>query len=161
MRDLGLEDRVDDYRVLDLVDLSSLAAESFDVVVCIGGALSYLLDQERVGIRQMLRVLKPGGRMVLGVMSLLSTVVLFMGGLKAEKDAIGPDNMRWLLETGIQHCEHHAATEHCCHMMTSADVDALLEGEAVDVVERRAAGVLGMAGEEALNAVRDDEERGR
>ena len=158
MRDLGLEDRVDDYRVLDLVDLSSLAPESFDVVVCIGGALSYLLDQERVGIRQMLRVLKPGGRMVLGVMSLLSTVVLFMGGLKAEKDAIGLDNMRWLLETGIQHREHHPATEHYCHMMTSADVDALLEGEAVDVVERRAAGVLGMAGEEALNAVRGDEE---
>ena len=43
-------------------------------------------------------------------------------------------------------------------MMTSADVDALLEGEAVDVVDRRAAGVLGMAGEEALNAIRGDEE---
>ena len=28
-------------------------------------------------------------------------------------------------------------------MMTSVDVDALLECEAVDVVERRAAGVLG------------------
>ena len=158
MRDLGLEDRADDYRVLDLVDLSSLAAESFDAVVCIGGALNYLLDQESVGIRQMLRVLKPGGRMVLGVMSLINTVVLFMGGLKAEKDAIGPDNMRWLLETGIQHREHHPATEHYCHMMTSADVDALLEREAVDVVERRAAGVLGMAGEDGLNAVRGDEE---
>ena len=102
-RDLGLEDRVDDYRVLDLVDISSLAAESFDAVVCIGGALSYLLDQEPVGIRQMLRVLKPGGRMVLGVMSLINTVVRFMGALKAEKDAIGLDNMRWLLETGIRH----------------------------------------------------------
>ena len=32
--------------------------------------------------------------------------------LKAEKDAIGLDNMRWLLETGVQHREHHPATEH-------------------------------------------------
>ena len=52
----------------------------------------------------------------------------------------------------------HITAEHYCHMMTSADVDALLADEAVDVVERRAAGVLGMAGEEALNAVRQDEE---
>ena len=43
-------------------------------------------------------------------------------------------------------------------MMTSADVDALLSGEAVDVVQKRAAGVLGMAGEAALNAARDDDE---
>ena len=43
-------------------------------------------------------------------------------------------------------------------MMTSADVDALLGNEEVDVVERRAAGVLGMAGEDALNAVREDDE---
>ena len=65
--------------------------------------------------------------------------------------------MRWLLETGYQDREHHPATEHYCHMMTSADVDALLAREAVDVVEKRAAGVLGMAGEDALNAVRQDD----
>jgi len=43
-------------------------------------------------------------------------------------------------------------------MMISADVDRLLAEEAVDVVERRAAGVLGMAGEAALDAVREDDE---
>ena len=158
MRDLGVLDRVDEYRVLDLADLGVLEAESFDAVVCVGGPLSYLLDKESAGVREMLRVVRPGGIVVLGVMSLISTLVLFMGMVPAETEKIGIDNMRWLLETGYQDREHHPATEHYCHMMTSADIDALLADEAVDVVEKRAADVLGMAGEEALNAVRQDDE---
>ena len=158
MRDLGVLDRVDEYRVLDLADLGALEADSFDAVVCVGGPLSYLLDREADGVREVLRVVRPGGIVVLGVMSLISTLVLFMGMVPAETEKIGIDNMRWLLETGYQDREHHPATEHYCHMMTSADIDALLADEAVDVVERRAAGVLGMAGEEALNAVRKDDD---
>ena len=158
MRDLGVLDRVADYRVLDLVDLGAVEPSSFDAVVCVGGPLSYLLDKESVGVGQILRVVKPGGIVVLGVMSLVNTVVLFMDMLPAEKEAIGLDNLRWLLETGLQDREHHPATEHYCHMMVSADVDRLLAEEAVDVVERRAAGVLGMAGEAALDAVREDDE---
>ncbi len=37
-------------------------------------------------------------------------------------------------------------------------MDALLAEEAVEAVEKRAAGVLGMAGEDALDAVREDDE---
>ncbi len=158
MRDLGVLDRVDEYRVLDLADLGALEAESFDAVVCVGGPLSYLLDREADGVREVLRVVRPGGIVVLGVMSLINTLVLFMGMVPAETEKVGIDNMRWLLETGYQDREHHPATEHYCHMMTSADIDALLADEAVDVLEKRAAGVLGMAGEEALNAVRKDDD---
>lgn len=158
MRELGVLDRVAEYRILDLADLSGLEAESFDAVVCVGGPLSYLLDQESVGVQQVLRVVKPGGTVVLGVMSLINTLVLFMGMLPAEKEANGIDNVRWMLETGLQDREHSLATEHYCHMMTSADLDALLAREPVDLVERRAPGVLGMAGEDALNAIRADDE---
>ena len=158
MQELGVLDRVADYRVLDMVDLGALEPGYFDAVVCVGGPLSYLLDKESAAVAQLLRVVRPGGIVVLGVMSLISTVVLFMDMLPAEKEAIGMDNLRWLLETGFQDREHHPATEHYCHMMTSAGVDSLLAGEAVDVLEKRAAGVLGMAGETALNAVRDDDE---
>lgn len=158
MRNLGVLDLVADYRVLDMVDLGAVEPSSFDAVVCVGGPLSYLLDKEPVGVRQILRVVRPGGIVVLGVMSLVNTVVLFMDMLPAEKEAIGLDNLRWLLETGLQDREHHPATEHYCHMMTSADVDALLAEEPVDVLEKRAAGVLGMAGEAALDAVREDDE---
>lgn len=158
MRDLGVLDQVDEYRILDLADLTVVDAASFDAVVCVGGPLSYLLDKESAGVGQILRVLKAGGIAVVGVMSLINTLVLFMGMLPAEKEANGIDNLRWMLETGFQDREHSHQTEHYCHMMTSADVDALLANAEVDVVEKRAAGVLGMAGEDALNAVREDDE---
>ncbi len=158
MRELGVLDLVAEHEVLDMVDLGALEPGSFDAVVCVGGPLSYLLDKEPVGVQQLLRVVRPGGIVVLGVMSLINTVVLAMGMLPAEKEAIGMDNLRWLLETGLQDREHHPASEHYCHMMTSTDVDRLLAGEPVDVVEKRAAGVLGMAGEAALDAVREDDD---
>ena len=156
MRELGVLDLVAEHEVLDMEDLGALEPRSFDAVVCVGGPLSYLLDKEPVGVQQLLRVVRPGGIVVLGVMSLINTVVLVMDMLPAAKEAIGMDNLRWLLETGLQDREHHPASEHYCHMMTSTDVDRLLAGEPVDVVEKRAAGVLGMAGEAALDAVRED-----
>ena len=158
MQELDLLDSVHEYRVMDLVDLGALERDSFDAVVCIGGPLSYLLDKAPVALQQLVQVLKPHGVAILGVMSLINTVVRFMGIVRAEKGAIGIDNMRWMLETGHQDREHNPTTEHYCHMMTSFDVDELLHNVAVDVVERRAPGLLGLAGEEALNDVHEDVE---
>lgn len=158
MRDLGVLDRVDKYRELDLADLSSLQPESFDAIVCVGGPLSYLLDKKSVGMQQMLRILKSGGIVILGVMSLINSVVRLMRFLPALKRNRGMANTRWLFETGLQDQEHSPETEHYCHMMTSVDVDALLDLDSVEIVERRAAGLLGMAGEEELNAVKADQD---
>ncbi|MCY4144400.1 MAG: class I SAM-dependent methyltransferase [Gammaproteobacteria bacterium] len=156
MGELGLLNLVAEYRQLDLVDLSPLAAESFDAIVCIGGTLSYLLDKASVGVQQMLRTVKPRGIVILGVMSLINSVVRLMHLVPPTKEIRGLTNTRWLLETGLQDQEHNPETEHYCHMMTSADIDELLDLDVVEIVERRAAGLLGMAGEESLNAVRAD-----
>ncbi len=158
MRELGILNKVNAYRLLDLVDLAELNDASFDAVVCIGGPLSYLLDQEKRGVQEVLRVTAPGGIAILGVMSLVSTLIRFMGALILERDAIGIDNLRWILETGIQDRDHTPTTEHYCHMMTSADLDALLDDEEVDVIEKRATGLLSLASEDALADIRNDEE---
>lgn len=158
MSDLGVLDRVGEYRELDLADLSSLHPETFDAIVCVGGPLSYLMDKESVGIQQMLRTLKSGGVVILGVMSLINSVVRLMRFLPALKRNRGLANTRWLFETGLQDQEHSPDTEHFCHMMTSVDADALLDLDSVEIVEKRAAGLLGMAGEEELNAVKADQD---
>ena len=158
MRDLDLLDLVAEYLALDLVDLSAINDGSFDAVVCIGGPLSYLLDKAKIGVQEVLRVVKPGGVMILGVMSLISTLVRFMGSLVPEKNEIGIDNLRWVLETRIQDREHNPGREHYCHMMTSADLDLLLVNENVEVIEKRAPGILSLADEEALDEIHKDEE---
>lgn len=116
------------------------------------------MDKESVGVQQMLLTLKSGGILILGVMSLTNSVVRLMRFLPALKGNRGMANTRWSLETGLQDREHSPETEHFCHMMTSVDVDALLDLDSVETVEKRAAGVLGMAGEEELNAVKADQD---
>ncbi|MEY4517731.1 MAG: hypothetical protein RLZZ499_330 [Cyanobacteriota bacterium] len=58
---------------LDIIDLSMFEAATFDVVVCYGGALSYVLEQADIALDEMLRVLKPEGYLLLSVMSLIGT----------------------------------------------------------------------------------------
>jgi ubiquinone/menaquinone biosynthesis C-methylase UbiE len=58
---------------LDIIDLSMFEAATFDVVVCYGGALSYVLEQAGIALDEMLRVLKPEGYLLLSVMSLIGT----------------------------------------------------------------------------------------
>lgn len=158
MRELGVFDLVNEFRVLDLVDLREINDASFDAVVCVGGPLSYLLDQSKVGIQEILRVVKLGGIAIIGVMSLINTLIRFMGTLVPHRDEIGIDNLRWVLETGIQDEEHNPVSAHYCHMMTSSDLDALLIGESIEIIEKRATGLLSLAAEEALAEVREDKE---
>jgi ubiquinone/menaquinone biosynthesis C-methylase UbiE len=58
---------------LDITDLSMFEAATFDVVVCYGGALSYVLEQASIALDEMLRVLKPEGYLLLSVMSIVGT----------------------------------------------------------------------------------------
>ena len=67
------ETAVESRLQLDIVDLSMFEAATFDIVVCYGGALSYVLEQADAALREMLRVLKPNGYLLLSVMSLIGT----------------------------------------------------------------------------------------
>src|SRR5262249_32248748 len=51
---------------LDITDLSRFSSGSFDAVVCYGGPLSYTLDRSDVALAELLRVLRPGGHLLLG-----------------------------------------------------------------------------------------------
>jgi ubiquinone/menaquinone biosynthesis C-methylase UbiE len=74
----GLEERILERAVADVLDLSLWEDESFDVAVCFGGPLSYVLDQAERGLAELVRVTRLGGHVVLSVMSLAGTVVHFL-----------------------------------------------------------------------------------
>ena len=74
----GLEDRVAERAVADVLDLSRWNEGSFDAAVCFGGPLSYVVDRAEDGVRELVRVTKPGGLVLLSVMSLVGTVVHYL-----------------------------------------------------------------------------------
>ena len=75
---VGLEERVLERVIADVADLSRWADASFDASVCLGGPLSYALDSAERGVAELVRVTKPGGHVLLSVMSLAGTMIHFL-----------------------------------------------------------------------------------
>ena len=93
----GLLDKVQAFHCLDIVDLHPFQDASFDTVVCYGGALSYTYDQYETALKELTRVLRPGGHLIISVGSLYGTLRL-----------IGPYDGRMFLEPPEAHIDWEA-----------------------------------------------------
>lgn len=76
LNDAGLLDKVKAFHCLDMVDMHVLGDTSFDVVICYGAALSYTYDRYETALKEAVRVLRPGGRLLISVGSLYGTLRL-------------------------------------------------------------------------------------
>jgi ubiquinone/menaquinone biosynthesis C-methylase UbiE len=74
----GLEDRVAERVVADVLDLGHWSDDTFDATVCFGGPLSYILDGAERAVAELVRVTKPGGHVLVSVMSLVGAVTHFL-----------------------------------------------------------------------------------
>jgi SAM-dependent methyltransferase len=69
----GVSDRVTSIDRMDVCDLSEIPDATYDAVLCLGGALSYVRDRRHDALRELVRVAKPGSPLAVSVMSLLGT----------------------------------------------------------------------------------------
>ena len=65
----GLLGAVDAFVPADIADLSLFPDEQFDSVICYGGALSYVCEQRHRAASELVRVVRPGGTLLISVMS--------------------------------------------------------------------------------------------
>ena len=65
----GLLERVDGFVRADITDLSMFPDGCFDVVVCYGGALSYVCEYRKKAAAELVRVVRPEGILLISVMS--------------------------------------------------------------------------------------------
>lgn len=65
-------------QVGDITDLSRFADDSFDVTVCYGGPLSYVVDRAEEALAELVRVTRSDGYVLLSVMSLVGTIVHYV-----------------------------------------------------------------------------------
>jgi SAM-dependent methyltransferase len=78
----GFAKSVEAYEKLDICDLTTLPAASFDVVVAYGGPLSYVFERRDDAVESCRRVLKSGGGLLASVMSLWGTLHRHLAALK-------------------------------------------------------------------------------
>jgi ubiquinone/menaquinone biosynthesis C-methylase UbiE len=70
LADAGLDAAVSDRVLADVVDLPFDDA-SFDAAVCYGGPISYVVDRAGDAVAELVRVTRPGGHVLVSVMSLV------------------------------------------------------------------------------------------
>lgn len=96
----GHADAVVAREVMDICELSHLASGTFDVVVCFGGPLSYARDRAPDALAELARITRPGGHVLVSVMSTLGAMRAFLPAVIDEHRRFGPDHTERIFLTG-------------------------------------------------------------
>ena len=136
----GLEEHVVERQLADVLDLSRWDEASFDATICFGGPLSYVVERADEGIAELVRVTRPGGHVLVSVMSLVGTVTHFLPILLDLARRDGVDKNEAIVRTGFLPDEPdygHLAMK----LYRWSELEALLAPHGT-VVEACAAGLL-------------------
>lgn len=156
LAEAGLESAVEARALADIVDLSAFADGEFDAVVCYGGPLSHVMDHADQALGELLRVTRPGGHVLLGVMSLHGSMHAFLAGVDAEIQEFGIDEEQAIVQTGDLPSDHSSMGTPA-HLFSWAELRALLERQDCDVVVASAANFLSIGNDEVCDRWLQDE----
>lgn len=135
-----LEHAVEARELADILDLSRFEDDSFDAAVCYGGPLSWVLDEADTGFAELARVAKPGGHVLVGVMSRYGALRAFLPAVDEEIGTYGLQEMQDIFDTG--YLPDHHSTLGRMHLFTWAELRALIERSGCELVAASAANAL-------------------
>lgn len=151
----GLEASIESRSLMDIMDLSALPAGAFDVVLCMGGPLSYVFDGADRALDEMLRVTKPGGHVLFSVMSLIGTMRWALHAMPGEIQKNGLEAVQAVADTGdLPGTMGNAG--HTCRMYTWARLEALLRNHSCEIVDASASNNLTARGQAELEPMLAD-----
>jgi 2-polyprenyl-3-methyl-5-hydroxy-6-metoxy-1,4-benzoquinol methylase len=151
----GFGASVEAYHKLDICDLTSLPAASFDVVVAYGGPLSYVFEHRDEATASCRRVLRQGGTFLASVMSLWGTLHRHLVALRD----LPLSSMADIVATGDLTPDNDPTSRHKCHMFHSAELVQLLERHAFDIEALAASNALSTNLEPLLLELRQQPDR--
>lgn len=122
-----------------LFDLSNMEIGTFDLVVCLGGALNYYPDEMGDGLRLLRRVLRPGGRVVGSVMSTVGALGMALSTGWVPEPSIGGEDLLEVYRTGRLTDRFSA---HRAKMLHAEELRGLLGRSGLGVLELSATDCL-------------------
>jgi SAM-dependent methyltransferase len=146
---------VKDWLRVDICDMTVFADQTFDAVVCYGNPLGYVFEKKEVALREVLRVLRPGGKVFLSVSSLWGSIHELLPAIftvSAGKNAE-------IVRTGDLYFEASEGLRHRCHLFRASEFTAFLERHRVSVVEFSASNCVSTVWGEKLKEIRTDPAR--
>lgn len=152
----GVAGAVVERRQLDVCDLSSLADDSFDAVVAYGGPLSYAFDHAETSLAEMLRVVRPGGVVVVSVMDLIGTLRTFVAAISLYAGEGRLEVLRQVMATGDN---RHDESAHPCRMFRWREIEAMIERLPCRLRGASASNFLSSGDREVLATIQQDAEQ--
>lgn len=131
LEEVGSEHAVVARHQLDIIDLSRFEDASFDAMVCYGGPISYKVDRADDAVGELLRVTRPGGPVLLSVMSKIGATRTFLPGVLAlgRQDPAFVENV---IATGVLSRQHNNG--YAMRMYSWAELKALLARHPCELV---------------------------
>lgn len=148
----GYISQVKDWKLLDICDLSEFEPNSIDKIVCYGGPLSYVFDQNQLALKEIYRILKPGGICCLSVMNLWGTVREYLTKIMLETS---PEENDKVLKTGNLHPSSFAPSAHYCHMFRWSELEQIFKDANFKILGASASNSISPLNEEELKSIYD------
>lgn len=150
----GLEAHVEARHIVDVVDLSKFEDASFDAAVCYGGPISYVFERAGDAVGELLRVTRPGGNVLISVMSRLGSTQRYLRAVFDLVEQFGLEAVRDVFRTGDLSAEINNG--HRLHMFTWAEVETLLAAQPCTTVAASAANYLSLRDDDLLDSLDED-----
>jgi SAM-dependent methyltransferase len=155
-QELGFAAAIQDWRQVDICDLSGFQDASFDSVIAYGGPFSYVLDRRDLALKECLRVLKPGGLLLASVMTLWGAAHRHLDGVMS----LPPEVNQKITGSGDLTPENYPGRkDRFMHLFRAREArDWLVQGGA-EIVTMSASGCLCIGWTELLKTFRQDPAR--
>ena len=150
--ELGFAYAVKDWLQLDICDMSVLPDQTFDAVVCYGSPLGYVFEKRDAALREVLRVLKPGGKAFLSVGSLWGSIHELLPAVLS----VSPDKNSEIIDTGDLYFDANVGLRHRCHLFRASEFREFLDSHLVSILTLSASNCLSTVWVEKLKSIRAD-----
>lgn len=158
IKEAHLLERVDAFVPADIADLSIFPDDHFDIVICYGGALSYVCEQRHQAASELVRVVRPDGVLLVSVMSRYGNIANLV---RRPTLTVLDDPEKWHVWQVAEFGDNpgfpspRVNMQHPpMHMFTSEELRHLLPG--CSVLELAGSNVTTYEGSTAMNDVFDD-----
>lgn len=155
-QEYGFEAPILSWDEADICDLTRFGDGAFDCVVAYGGPFSYVLEQRDIALEEVKRVLRPGGKLLLSVMSLWGTLHRFLPDVINE---ISIEENHKVVGSGNLLPETYENEGHYMHMFSAEELQIWLAQAGLELLAVSASNGLSTTWNEMLQETMEDEER--